>query len=112
MTHHSSVVVELVDALAQPGDGRFAADTRGTIASNNRVMVKASAGAPEVPMAGARVRLHRLPDGYLAWQGLSDASGYYHASGLEIGESYVPVAIDLAGTYECVASGPVVATKA
>lgn len=112
MTHHSSVVVELVDALAQPGDGRFAADTRGTIASNNRVMVKASAGAPEVPMAGARVRLHRLPDGYLAWQGLSDAGGYYHASGLEIGESYVPVAIDLAGTYECVASGPVVATKA
>lgn len=111
MTHHSSVVVELVDAMAQPGDGRFD-NALGTIATNNRVMVKASAGAPEVPMAGARVRLHRLPDGYLAWQGLSDASGYYHASGLEIGESYVPVAIDLAGTYECVASGPVVATKA
>lgn len=112
MTHHSSVVVERVDALAQPGDGRFAADTRGTIASNNRVMVKASAGAPEAPMAGARVRLHRLADGFFAWQGLSDASGYYHASGLEIGEAYIPVAIDLSGTYECVASGPVVATKA
>lgn len=63
-------------------------------------------------MAGARVRLHRLIDGYCAWQGVSDANGYYYAAGLEVGLRYYPVAIDLTGTYECVAAGPVTAVKA
>lgn len=87
------------------------ADFSGTVRSNNRVMVKADAETPEQPMPGARVRLHRLQDGYLAWQGIADAAGYYHASGLEPGIYYVPVAIDLSGTYECVASGPVLAER-
>lgn len=98
--------------VATLNDFRFPNDTTGTIASNNRVMVKAGPDTPEAPMAGARVRLHRLPDGYCAWQGLSDAAGYYHPSHLEVGMMYVPVAIDLSGTYECVAAGPVVAVKA
>lgn len=98
-----------VDSPAQ--DWRFLADTSGTITANNRVMVKAGPDAPETPMPGARVRLHRLIDGYSVWQGISDAAGYYHASGLEVGMTYIPVAIDLSGTYECVASGPVVAVK-
>jgi len=92
-------------------DFRFPNDTSGTIASNNRVMVKAGPDTPEAPMAGARVRLHRLSDGSCAWQGISDAAGYYHPSRLEVGMMYVPVAIDLSGTYECVAAGPVVAVK-
>lgn len=75
------------------------------------VKVKPSADDPEQPMAGARVRLHRAADGWLAWQGRSGADGSYRASGLEAGTSYVPVAIDLTGTYEAVAAGPVLAKE-
>lgn len=103
--------VELLRPASSRWDMRFA-NARGTIALNNRVFVKTSAAAPELPMAGARVRLHRLTDGYCAWQGISDAQGYYHASGLEVGLKYIPVAIDPTGTYECVAAGPVIAEAA
>lgn len=83
----------------------------GTITANNRVMLKPEPTAPEVPMAGARVRLHRLLDGYCAWEGLSDANGYYWPQGLEVGLWYYPVAIDLTGTHECDAAGPVQAVR-
>lgn len=93
------------------GDRRYSSATmRGTIAVNNIVTVKPSASAPEAPYAGARVRLHHLPTGRLGWQGLSDADGYYHASGLEVGAAYYPVAIDPTGQHECDAAGPVIAT--
>lgn len=91
---------------------RFAADTLGTVTNNNRVMVKPEPSAPEVPMAGAKVRLHRLVDGLCAWEGFSDAAGYYWPFGLEVGELYYPVAIDTAGVHECDAAGPVVAVRA
>lgn len=93
-------------------DWRSPGDTTGTITVNNRVMVKPEATAPEMPMAGARVRLHRLLDGYCAWQGISDAQGYYWPRGLEVGLWYYPVAIDLTGTHECDAAGPVLAVNA
>jgi len=96
--------------FASVRDWRMAQPTNGTIAANNRVMHKASATSLEVPFAGARVRVHRLADGYLAWQGISDAQGWYHPRGLEVGERYYPVAIDVSGQHECVAAGPVVAT--
>lgn len=86
-------------------------DLGGTIANNNRVMIKPEPTAPEVPYAGARVRLHRLLDGYCAWHGLSDADGYYWPRGLEVGLAYYPVAIDLTGQHECDAAGPVIAVK-
>lgn len=96
-----------------PGkDWRIAIDTSGTVANNNRVMLKADPSAPELPFVGARVRLHRLSDGYCAWQGQSDAQGYYWPRGLEVGCAYYPVAIDLTGAHECDAAGPVVATQA
>jgi len=93
-------------------DWRFAAATDGHIAANHRVLHRPNSSAPGAPFAGALVRLHRTADGRLAWQGLSDAQGWYHAAGLEVGASYYPVAIDLAGHYECVAAGPVVAVAA
>lgn len=93
-------------------DRRFVGDASGTITNNNRVMLKPEPTAPEVPFGGARVRLHRLLDGYCAWEGLSDASGYYWPRGLEVGLWYYPVAIDLSGTHECDAAGPVIAVKA
>lgn len=92
-------------------DGRFFGDTMGTITANNRVLVKPEPTAPEVPMAGARVRLHRLIDGYCAWEGVSDAAGYYWPRGLEVGVAYYPVAIDLTGAHECDAAGPVIAVR-
>ena len=102
----------LVLPVASARDFRFSGDTTGTITTNNRVMIKAGPDAPETPMPGARVRLHRKQDGYCAWEGISDAAGYYHASGLEVGLTYIPVAIDLSGTYECVAANPIMAVKA
>lgn len=96
-----------------PLPGRLAAyDTRGTIAANNRVMVKPDPSSPEIPYAGARVRLHHLLTGRLDWQGISDTQGYYHATGLTVDDWYYPVAIDLTGTYECDAAGPVQAVRA
>ena len=93
-------------------DWRFAEPNTGTITANNRVMVKPEATAPEVPFVGARVRLHRLTDGYCAWEGVSDATGHYWPRGLEVGVAYYPVAIDLTGTHECDAAGPVIAVEA
>ena len=90
----------------------FAADNAGTITNNNRVMVKPDASSPELPIAGAWVRLHRLTDGYCAWAGFSDASGYYWPEGLEVGGRYYPVAIDPTGVHECDAAGPVIAVIA
>lgn len=100
----------LVSGLGR--DWRFFSDTGGTVLNNNRVMVKPSASAPEAPFAGARVRLHRLADGYCAWEGISDAAGYYWPRGLEVGAAYYPVAIDLSGVHECDAAGPVIAVRA
>jgi len=105
-----AVLLGLASAVGR--DWRIVAPTDGIIANNNRVMHKASESAPELPFAGARVRVHRLSDGYLAWQGTSDAQGWYHPRGLEVGEKYYPVAIDLTGQHECSAAGPVLATVA
>lgn len=102
----------LLGPLQAQQDFRHAADTTGTISNNNRVLVKPSPTDPEAPFAGARVRLHRLADGWLAWQGESDSNGYYWPTGLEVGVEYYPVAIDMTGQHECDAAGPVVAVKA
>lgn len=96
--------------LAQ--DFRLVADTRGTITNNNRVMRKADPDAPELPAANIRVRLHRLADGRCAWEGFSDADGYYWPAGLEVGVEYYPVAIDHTRTHEVDSAGPVVAVRA
>lgn len=93
-------------------DFRSGADTSGTIATNNRVMIKLAPDSPEIAMAGALVRLQTRFDGRRAWQGMSDAAGYYYPHSLEVGKAYIPVAIDPSGTYECVAAGPVVAVQA
>lgn len=108
-----SILQDLVGLSSGAGiDRRIPTATLGTITNNNRVMLKPDPATPEVPFAGARVRLHRLLDGYCAWEGISDASGYYWPSGLEVGMAYYPVAIDLSGTHECDAAGPVIAVRA
>lgn len=82
-------------------------DTTGVVRA--RVMVKPTADDPEVPYPNAKVGLLRLATLRLEWRGLSDQSGEYAAIGLVRGESYVPVAVDPASIYECVAAGPVIA---
>ena len=87
-------------------DFRFSRSTTGTI--TDQVVVKA--GAVEVPFFNGRVWLLRLADGYKAWEGWSDAAGYYTATGLELGVKYIPVAIDPYGNQKATAAGPVMAT--
>lgn len=60
----------------------------------DRVMFKATPTSPEQPFANALVWVLRRSDGYLAWSGFSDASGYYTATGLERGVDYVALGID------------------
>lgn len=91
-------------------DFRMQGPTDGII--RDRVVHKSSPTAPEVPYTDSRIYVMRLTDFYRAWTGLTDALGYYTATGLEPGVAYVPVAVDLAGTEKCTAGGPVVAKKA
>jgi len=92
--------------LKSLGDRRIANPTTGTI--TDRVVVKS--GAAEVPYVDGRVWLLRLSDGFKAWEGWSDAAGYYTATGLEIGVEYVMLAIDPTRTHKTTGAGPVMAT--
>ena len=90
-------------------DLRQNAPTTGVIADS--VTFKAPPTAPEAPFVGVRVWLLRAVDGYKAWEGYSDATGQYRATGLEVGAAYIPVGINLAGDFKAVAAGPVVAVE-
>ena len=76
---------------------------------NNRVMFKATPTSPEAPFKNARVWLLRVPDGYKAWEGFSDANGYYTATNLEIGVEYIATAVDPDRNHKTVGAGPVTA---
>jgi hypothetical protein len=75
-------------------------------------MFKATPSSPESPFANGRVWLLRLADGYKAWEGWSDAGGYYTATGLELGVEYIAVGIDPYRNHKATGAGPVVATEA
>ena len=90
-------------------DFRQIRSTLGVV--KDRVMLKTSPTAPEVPFARARVWLLRLVDGYKAWEGYSDPLGYYRATGLEVGVAYAPFATDMTAMHKCTAGGPVVALQ-
>lgn len=97
-------------ALAAPGalrsDLRNFRPPSGTI--TDQVVLKS--GATEVPFVNGRVWLLRYADGWKAWEGWSNATGHYTATGLEIGVEYVPVAIDPTRNHKTTAAGPVTAT--
>lgn len=73
----------------------------------NQVVARETPTSPEVPVPHARVILLRASDGAKAWAGRSNAQGYYTATGLEDGESYVAVALDPTKTHQATAAGPV-----
>lgn len=85
---------------------QIAANTSGTI--TDQVVLKS--GATETPFVNGRVWLLRLADGYKAWEGWSDAGGWYTATGLEVGVDYVAVAIDPLRNHKTTGAGPVTAT--
>lgn len=85
---------------------QIAANTSGTI--TDQVVLKS--GATETPFVNGRVWLLRLADGYKAWEGRSDAGGWYTATGLEVGVDYVAVAIDPLRNHKTTGAGPVTAT--
>jgi hypothetical protein len=89
-------------------DWRLVADTSGVI--GDRVMIKLTPSSPETPFANGRVWLLRLADGYKAWEGFSDAQGYYTARGLEVGAAYIAVGIDPYAEHKATGAGPVIAT--
>lgn len=92
------------------GDYRFEPPAVGVL--QDRVMVKLSPSAPEIPFANVRVWLLTLAGGRLAWQGWSDAAGYYSATGLEVGAEYIAVGIDPYRDHKATGAGPVVAVAA
>jgi hypothetical protein len=78
----------------------------------DRVMFKATPSSPEQPFAQGRVWLLRAFDGFKAWEGWSDAAGYYTATGLEVGVEYVAVGMDPQRNFKATGAGPVVAVQA
>jgi hypothetical protein len=106
-----SYPVGVVGLVAGRGrDFRHDLPTHGQI--SDRVMYKASPSSPEAPFAKGRVWLLRLADGYKAWEGFSDAAGYYTATGLEVGVEYIAVGIDPYRDHKATGAGPVTATEA
>ena len=97
-------------ALGRTPDLRHLRQATGVI--SDRVMFKATPSSPESPFAKGRVWLLRLADGYKAWEGWSDAGGYYTATGLELGVEYIAVGIDPYRNHKATGAGPVVATEA
>lgn len=102
-----TVGVELASGIGR--DWRLIGDTSGTI--RDRVMVKLTPSSPESPFASGRVWLLRLTDGYKAWEGWSDAQGWYSARGLEVGVEYIAVGIDPYLDHKATGAGPVMAVK-
>ncbi len=102
--------------VGTPVVGRLLQDFRtGQPASGvitDRVMFKATPSSPESPFANGRIWLLRAADGYKAWEGWSDAGGYYTATGLELGVEYIAVGIDPYRNHKATGAGPVVATEA
>ena len=91
-------------------DFRQLVPTTGTV--TDRVMFKATPSSPESPFAQGRVWLLRLADGYKAWEGFSNAAGYYTATGLEVGVEYIAVGIDPLRNQKATGAGPVRAVEA
>lgn len=100
MTHHSTVVTELVGALPVARNFKFGNTPRGHVAD----LVKVNGAAP---VLAYKVRLYRAADGLLVAQTWSaPATGAYSFGDLELDQTYVPVALDHTGTHKPVAAGP------
>lgn len=107
-TRYGGVYTHAIPAPTQQ-DFRQINKTNGVI--SDQVVLKTGPGT-EVPFVNGLVWLLRVPDGRVAWAGYSDAGGSYHATGLESGIDYVPVAVDKLRNQKATAAGPVTAMPA
>ena len=98
----------LAKPMAELLDLRHAIRSAGLGAIRDRVMIKLTPSSPESPFRNGRVWLLRLADGYKAWEGWSDAQGWYVARGLEVGVEYVALGIDPYREHKATGAGPVV----
>lgn len=104
MTHHASVVTELVTAIESSKNLIYGDTPRGSVAD-----VVTVNGSP----AGIayRVRLTREADGLLVAEKWSTpGTGAYSFSDLELDHRYIPVALDHTETHKPVAAGPLTPT--
>lgn len=100
MTHHASIVTEVVGVITPPKNYIYGDTPRGSVAD-----VVTVNGAP----AGIayRVRLTREADGLLVAEKWSTPStGAYSFDDLELDQRYIPVALDHTETHKPVAAGP------
>ena len=100
MTHHASVVPELITTAPPPKNYFYGNTPRGSVAD-----VVTVNGSP----AGIayRVRLTREADGLLVAEKWSTpGTGAYSFDDLELDHRYIPVALDHTGTHKPVAAGP------
>ncbi|MFD1709856.1 hypothetical protein ACFSF0_04515 [Ottowia flava] len=102
MTHHASIETELVDpiVLRVRDYGGGPSTPRGSVADIVTVN-----GAPAALVY--RVRLYRETGGGYVAEGWSvKGTGAYRFDDLELGQRYIPVALDHTGTHKPVAAGP------
>ena len=100
MTHHASVVPELITTAPPPKNYFYGNTPRGSVAD-----VVTVNGSP----AGIayRVRLTREADGLLVAEKWSTpGTGAYSFDDLDLDHRYIPVALDHTGTHKPVAAGP------
>lgn len=96
-------------SVATQRDWRQQGGLAGFGVIKDRVMIKLTPSSPESPYPNARVWLLRAADGFKAWEGFSDAQGWYTARRLEVGVVYIATAIDPAKEHKSTGAGPVVA---
>ena len=105
-----SLVGELIEPARSTANFFRARGVSGVVPG--RAMFYPSPSSSAEPFANGRVWMLRLADGAKAWEGWSDALGYYTASGLEAGVDYIVVGVDPYGNQAAVAAGPVRAQAA
>lgn len=105
MTHHATVIVEVVTCIATGQNFNVGNKPRGSVAD-----VVTVNGQP--PALSYRVRLSREIDGlFVAETWSAPGTGAYSFSDLELNHRYIPVALDHTETHKPVAAGPLVPVR-
>ena len=104
-------IVSMSAPVTLPRDWRHRSPTAGLGCIRDRVMIKMTPSSPESPFLNGRVWLLRAVDGLKAWEGYSNALGWYTARGLEVGVEYIAVAIDPFKNHKATGAGPVIAVR-
>lgn len=100
----SGLAINEIELLSTTDDNfKYNPPANGILPNNPRVYKKTTTG--KEPFSNAIVHVVDINTGNSNWSGLSDKDGYYHPKKLQVGTTYVPVAIDIGETYKAVAAG-------